>query len=576
MKSKNGFTLVELLVTITIMISIMAIAIVSFTTISKQKKEDSYRKVQNEAETAGEQYFENNSYLFEDMSDGSVAKITIGTLVDKDYLNKITDPRTGKTVNKCDYIEVTKKNNKYTGVYKESDDENCNDSILQIIIKEPGAPSISITNSGNKGTNDWYTTNVKTTATINTNDNGNISEILSCMSKNGSCNPNTPEDTTKSSIEINNNTNDNDGNIYIAFSATNISNKKTFAYTSYKKDTVKPTINVSLQKNNKSGATYANNTWYNNNVYTSSTSQDNLTQNPTITFTTTGKTTNNQNFEQSYRTIEAEGTSYITYNSCDEAGNCISSDKYIIKIDKTNPTCVVSNTGTVKLNKVGSRQWYKTDVTIIGTCSDTISGCKVNQVSVYKNREGTYYLSPGTVSDNAGNSTVCSKNDVGIENKVTITFNADKTNSSSSYNPGKTSNGKAVFNSDYSDTCKFGTCTNIKCTTDGSTVCDKDYYAKSCMYVKSYDRVFNATGVSIGNNVEVKSDGESNSVGMGRYKTIARYNCTLNKTYNTLDCGNDTGGLLNASAHIYQYTSPAGNKSNQIQLFVDYGVDCGY
>ena len=57
MRNKKGFTLVELLVTIALMLSILAIAIVSFIGISNKKKKESYDLVKEQIITAAEQYF---------------------------------------------------------------------------------------------------------------------------------------------------------------------------------------------------------------------------------------------------------------------------------------------------------------------------------------------------------------------------------------------------------------------------------------------------------------------------------------------------------------------------------------
>ena len=60
MSNKKGFTLIELIVTIAVMLSILTIAIVSFIGISNKKKQESYNAVKNEIITAAEEYFENN------------------------------------------------------------------------------------------------------------------------------------------------------------------------------------------------------------------------------------------------------------------------------------------------------------------------------------------------------------------------------------------------------------------------------------------------------------------------------------------------------------------------------------
>ena len=106
MKNKRGFTLIELLVTIALILSILGIAIVSFIKISDRKKEEAYNLVKEQIITAAEQYFNSNEYLFEGLSDkdNSIGIITVGMLVEEDYLNKVTNPVTGQFINNCSQV----------------------------------------------------------------------------------------------------------------------------------------------------------------------------------------------------------------------------------------------------------------------------------------------------------------------------------------------------------------------------------------------------------------------------------------------------------------------------------------
>ena len=72
-----------------------------------------------------------------------------------------------------------------------------------------------------------------------------------------------------------------------------------------------------------------------------------------------------------------------------------------VYIDKTPPKC--SSSG-------GSDSWTTGTRTLTGTCSDDESGCAGNVTKLY-NSEGNFTnQSPGTVSDNVGNTTVCPAN----------------------------------------------------------------------------------------------------------------------------------------------------------------------
>ena len=87
----------------------------------------------------------------------------------------------------------------------------------------------------------------------------------------------------------------------------------------------------------------------------------------------------------------------------DNVGNSrVCPSNQTVRIDKTAPSC--SSSG-------GSTAWTSGSRTLVGTCSDTGgSGCKGN-VSWLINWQGNWTnLSPGTVYDNAGNSTACPAN----------------------------------------------------------------------------------------------------------------------------------------------------------------------
>ncbi len=109
-RNNKGFTLVELLITIAIMITILLISIRSITGASSRKKSEAYEAVEKQIISAAEQYIDSNEYLFTDENKSKVMKIPIGLLVSSGYLNKLVDPRDGKTIDECYYVEVTNEN----------------------------------------------------------------------------------------------------------------------------------------------------------------------------------------------------------------------------------------------------------------------------------------------------------------------------------------------------------------------------------------------------------------------------------------------------------------------------------
>ncbi len=183
-KNEKGFTLIELLVTIALMLSILGIAIVSFVNVSSKKKEEAWQDVKSSIETAAIEYFTANEYLFTGLSNGATGTITVGKLVGEDYLNKVTNPITGKSLSYCSLVRVTKTDNKYDAIFDEGikvSEENCvstnntdpngnnnpDDSIdpsNYIVITEPGAPSGEImyfdSDWNEVDTDDWFNSEI--------------------------------------------------------------------------------------------------------------------------------------------------------------------------------------------------------------------------------------------------------------------------------------------------------------------------------------------------------------------------------------------------------------------------------
>ncbi len=568
MMNKKGFTLIELLVTIALMISILGIAIVNFITISNNKKEASWKEVQNQMKVAAQNYFETNEYL---LSGKDSATVSLGMLVSEDYLNVVTNPVTGKKLNKCSYVSVVKdkENGGYNYEYKDSNAITCPQEGY-IVLQEAGAPKIDVFMSDNPtGNNSWYVKDVKAKATVSTNNNGPIKEVKYCTSTSKECNNYTNLTLTKDNKYSASTT---DGINYATFIATNSSGKSAVGYISYKKDTVNPICS------SNTGTTI----WTNKDRKITWTCND----------TTSGCEKNEYN--KTFKTDAKTGTIDIK----DNAGNTNTCNANVY-VDKTKPTCTMSLEGTVG-NKVNGTQWYKSDVIINSTPNDkggsgidkyglATSKNSTNETkSVTQTKETksiTYY---GYVKDNAGNENSCSAK-FGLEKEVTLTFNVNKTNSTKSYNPNNKSNGEAVFKSNIENVCGFGTCSNINCKTDENKTksCPKDYFARSCMYVNEYYRYFDVQAISYNNGISttVKADGESPTYGMKRVESVLRYN-TNGENYENTELfkdpyyyqivGNNSGGRSAFTAHNYQFTSPAGNKSNPIRLYVEYVGYCGY
>lgn len=58
--------------------------------------------------------------MFESFESDVTGKISVGTLVNEDFLNKITNPKTGKSISYCTIINIGKSGNKYTAKLDEN------------------------------------------------------------------------------------------------------------------------------------------------------------------------------------------------------------------------------------------------------------------------------------------------------------------------------------------------------------------------------------------------------------------------------------------------------------------------
>ena len=108
-------------------------------------------------------------------------------------------------------------------------------------------------------------------------------------------------------------------------------------------------------------------------------------------YTTTGTTSNEEDYKASYRNVEADGTSKIKYRACDKAGNCSEySPEYTIKIDKVIPTITgklylydsTESDAKVTTTEATSGTWYKVPISRVLTVSDATSGIEKTQYCV--------------------------------------------------------------------------------------------------------------------------------------------------------------------------------------------------
>lgn len=322
------------------------------------------------------EYLSSNEYLFEGLGDGGIASIPLQTLVELDYINKVTDPRTGKALNKCNYVEVTKSKYKYNATYKDSDDKSCTLG-SKLTITEPGAPNLDIKVSElsvkkliNRTV--WYKDGAKFDASTDKD-----ASIKSCYITED----NVYDCDTKSdepSLELDYTGSDKIGKITACFKATNDLNKSTKKCVSVSVDNTAPTCAVSSNPN----------IWTNKDV------------------TITGKCSDSESGCSSSKvttTIKTEGKkSYSPGTVTDNLGHSTTCGTKTVYIDKTAPKIsLIRNNGSIaikgeatdSLSGVASYSWDSKSWT------PYTKAVSKNDVPTYgKQNTHTFY-----VKDNAGN-----------------------------------------------------------------------------------------------------------------------------------------------------------------------------
>ena len=115
--NKKGFTIVELLVTITLLAIISTIAAISITSFINKNKENNYEILKNTILEASKEYVTDNRYGNIDSS------ITAQYLLDNHYITSgLTDPKTGKNIDlNSVVITITYQNKNYTYEIKQED-----------------------------------------------------------------------------------------------------------------------------------------------------------------------------------------------------------------------------------------------------------------------------------------------------------------------------------------------------------------------------------------------------------------------------------------------------------------------
>ena len=357
-QKRKGFTLIELLAIIFIIGIIVGIGSFFITNIIQNSKNRTQElTLANIKKTASIYVQENpNEITWVYSTDGIYSCVSIKNLINKGFLKEAVTENSDLTDDT--YIIVTK-NDSNTIISEELDQSKKCFSKL----------SCSIEFTGTKGNNGWYQTAGNVELKI---ENPNSEEII----QTGLSNHSTEEFNNLTSAEQ---INDTSGTTWYGYIQDGLGNIFS-CQKEIKIDSIPPTCT----------STGGETIWTKNNrtIKVECSDDNSGCSAVTKTFNTTTETAN------------------VTIK--DGAGNTATCPINVY-VDKTAPTCVSS----------GGSDDYAQSITLKGTCSDIHSGCVPSTASnrVYDESGNVYWtidsdgiwtsLSPGTVYDQAGNSTVC-------------------------------------------------------------------------------------------------------------------------------------------------------------------------
>lgn len=276
----------------------------------------------------------------------------------------VTDVTSGVPAGLCPDDSLTTDNAGATFTCDAADNAGNEASDSVSVKRDATPPTVAPVVEGTVGQNDWYTSNVSVSWTLDDNLSGIDSETAS-----GCVNEEITSDTTDAGVTFTCTVKDQAGN-------------ETMRSVTVKRDATTPTVDHSIIGN------AGENGWYTSEVGVSWTWSDE-TSGVATTLNCTPVT----------RSADTDGTTY-TCTVTDLAGNS-TSDPVTIKIDRTAPTVTPNLTGTE-----GNNDWYTGDVSVSWTYGDgtgrpvsVVSGCE--PANVTDDTTGDSFSC--TVKDAAGN-----------------------------------------------------------------------------------------------------------------------------------------------------------------------------
>jgi prepilin-type N-terminal cleavage/methylation domain-containing protein len=396
MKMKKGFTLVELLATITMIGILSVIATTGYQSISTRVKKQQYENKVSYIETQAANFASETGYL----------SANVGYLVSLGYVeadnnkDEVINP-IDKTSMNCNVVTITQEEDTFYGHYEET--QECDVTNIDMVNVNLAIVETEDKDNGREiATNEWTKENVILSAKfLKSNiDKSQITKITwySNTDKQEISVDNNFDEVNKYKVRAELILNSNyrieielaDGTIYQASRVVKIDKQSPLLYSS--------DIKVSTPNN------YTNEY---KNVQISSTDQNGSGIAGYYIGTNQDCTSNDfyASNEETYNKTFDNGTYYTC--SIDNVGNVSDTATFTIeRVDYTAPSCNIVIDGTK-----GENDWYTSDVTfkITGEDEEGGSGVKTQKISSTELKNDTSsYTVTAKVRDRAGNESVCS------------------------------------------------------------------------------------------------------------------------------------------------------------------------
>jgi len=241
------------------------------------------------------------------------------------------------------------------------------------VIFDNTGPVITPTISGTAGANGWYTSNVSVSWSVSDPESG-------ILSSTGCATSNLTTDTAGATVTC---------------SATNNARLSNSVSVTVKIDKTGPTATLAI-----TGGTLGINGWYTSDVTVHTSGTDSMS-NPVVC--------------TADQIQSAETAGVIINGSCtNNAGLTTNAFPLSVKLDKTPPVATL----TVTAGTVGTNGWYRSDVTVHTTGTDSISSPVVCTADQFQTTDTNGTAFSGTCTNNAGLNT----------NAVSLSIKLDKTN----------------------------------------------------------------------------------------------------------------------------------------------------